>query len=230
MKIVFSILTFYFLLSTFNSLVAQTSPYTQNCWTSILWRHQFNKGIVLTSDVGYRSFDAFFKQTRQQLGRVMIEKRFNDKHAVGVGYTYFNSYSASLKSLTGESRPFIQYQFNKRNEKSTLGIRVRNEFRYYVAKQEWVNRFRTQVSYEQKTLYALLLPRLFVEGFISPGSKPIIEQRYSIGNTFKLNATINLFLFYTLQRQSTIVLNNQEVNQHILGVQLQFNTKTNDNE
>lgn len=230
MKDVFSILTFYVLLSTFNSLVAQTSPYAQNCWTSILWRHQFKQGFMITSDIGYRSFDEFFKQTRQQLGRVMVEKRLNDRHAVGVGYTYFNSYSSSLKSLTGESRSFVQYQFTKINEKSTIGIRVRNEFRYYVAKQELVNRFRTQVSYEQKTKYAWLLPRLFVEGFVTSGSKPIIEQRYSIGNTFKLNATLNLFLFYTLQRQSTILLNKQEVNQHILGVQLQLNTKSNDNE
>ena len=221
--------TFYFLFFTFNSLLAQTSPFSQNLWTSVLWRHQFNRGIVLTSDVGYRSFDAFYKQTRQQLGRVMLEKKIGSQHAFGVGYTFFNSYASSSKKLTGESRPFVNYQFTLKKEKFTLGLRVRDEFRYFIEKEEWVNRLRGQARIEINTPIKYVLPRVFVEGFVSSGAKTLVEQRYSIGNTFKLNATLNLFLFYTLQRQSTILLNKQEVNQHILGVQLQLNTKSNDN-
>ena len=221
--------TFYFLLFSFNSLLAQTSPYSQNLWTSVLWRHQFNRGVVLTSDVGYRSFDEFYKQTRQQLGRVMLEKKIGSQHAFGVGYTFFNSYASSSKKLTGESRPFVNYQFTLKKEKFTLGLRVRDEFRYFIEKEEWVNRLRGQASIEINTPIKYVLPRVFVEGFVSSGAKTLVEQRYSIGNTLAFSEKFKVFLFYTLQRQSSILINNQQVNQHIIGLQVQLNTKSNDN-
>lgn len=220
-------LSFYFLLFTFNSLLAQTSPFAQNLWASVLWRHQFNRGIVLTSDVGYRSFDAFYKQTRQQLGRVMIEKKIGANHAFGIGYTYFNSYSSSNKKLTGESRPFINYQFIQNLEKFALGLRIRNELRYFIEKKEWINRLRGQINFEFKTTNKNVLPRIFVEGFISSGTNTLKEYRFSIGNTFTISDTYKFFIFYTLQRQSSLVVNNNVINQHILGLQVQLNTTSN---
>jgi hypothetical protein len=207
----------------------QQSFYSENCWNSILWRHSWKNKVLVSSDIGYRSFDAFFSRTRQQLIRMSVEKIFKENHSLGFGYAYFNSYSSSLKNLTGESRLFVQYQWIKKTIASNFGIRIRNEFRYFPSSKEFNNRFRSQFYYERKTNIKQVQPRFFLEEFLTINSKPFIEQRYGIGNTFNLHPSLNLFIFYTLQLQETIKLNNMQIKQHIVGVQFQINTNTNEN-
>jgi hypothetical protein len=207
----------------------QPSLYSENFWGSILWRNSWKNKVLVSSDIGYRYFDAFFSRTRQQLVRISVDNFFKENHSLGFGYASFNSYSSSLKTLTRESRPFIQYKWNKKNITSNFGIRIRNEFRYFLSSKEFKNRFRSQFYYERKTNSKLVQPRLFLEEFLTTNSNPFMEQRYGFGNTFKLHSSLNLFLFYTLQLQETIKLNNKQVKQHIIGVQFQINTNTNEN-
>jgi len=63
----------------------------------------------------------------------------------------------------------------------------------------------------------LFQPGIAAEGFFTPGKEHFIEQRYTISVFSRLNNRFTNQIFYTLQRQSKI-----ELDQNILGIQLQI--------
>ena len=220
------ILFFIFLFFLFR-LQAQFDSYSENAWGSFVWKHKLSAKWGVISDVGYRTFDRFIGKRRQDLGRLIIERKLNNSHSLGIGLAYFESIKSSLSSYRSEFRPFFQYQFIKKSENSTFAIRFRNELRYYTDDNIFVDRSRIQFSYEYKQS-RLFTPKVSVEGFVSAQTKPLIEQRYSVGNSFTFNDRWSLYLYYTVQIQSNIVRNSKVLPQHIVGVQIILNTTKNE--
>lgn len=224
----YKLLIVTFLLNCFYS-VSQLDSYKENSWGGILWRHTVNSNLNFSIDAGHRTFDNFTRRKRQDLVRVFIERKLSPKNSIGIGVAYFESIKQNSDLYLSEFRPFIQYQFLRNNEKNVIGFRFRNEVRYYIDSKKFVNRSRVQLSYELKTSKKQFSPRIAIEGFVSALKTPIVEQRFSLGNTFIISKVIHLFAFYTLQFQSNIKENNRQVAQNIFGILLTVNTKNNDN-
>lgn len=210
------------------STLSQVDYYKENAWGSVIWKHQVKPKWNLSVETGYRTFDQFIQKRRQDFGRMIVDRKLNDNHSVGLGFAYFESYKNNSSVLNPEFRPFFQYQFTYKKGMSVLGIRYRNEFRYYSATNTDANRNRLQLSYEYTTKLSFLKPKLSVEGFVSNQKIPFVEQRYSVGNTFSFNKALSMYLFYTLQLQSNIKQNNKLVNQHIIGFQIIVKTAKKD--
>ena len=205
---------------------SQENSYKNNAWSSIVWKHNFSSTKSVSSDFGYRSFDNFTKQKRQGLMRVFFENKINDKHSIGLGIAAFESVDSDLQSFRTEVRPYFQYHVILKKELAVFGIRLRDEMRYYLENMQVINRTRLQLSYEfQKN--NLLCPKGSIEGFVSAQKNPLIEQRYSISNTFNSSGMISLNIFYILQLQSNVRDGDDLVKQNILGLQLLLNTQKN---
>ena len=215
---------FIFSLLIFFDGLSQMDEYKGNTWSSILYRHNISDAKTITFDAGYRWFDGFVKRRRQDLIRVQYDCKLDSKNNVGLGFAIFESVLKNSENFRTEYRPYVQYQWGARNEKEVFNVRFRNEFRYYFAVKEMVNRARLQLSYEYKIVSSYLVPKVSIEGFVSAQKTPSIEQRYSIGNTFTFSKMASVYAFYTLQFQSNINYNGKLIQQNIVGLQLILNT------
>jgi len=222
----FKILILFFLFFSTTSF-SQNEVYKKNIWYSIIWKHQINANWNISLDIGHRTFDEFVQRKRQNLVRVIVDRKLNDRNSIGLGFAYFESVKQNSTIFVSELRPFIQYLYQFRKEKSTVGIRFRNELRYFTDKKSFVDRSRLQVSYEYKVHSAYFIPKLSIEGFVSAQKSPLIEQRYSVGVTTNFSKLFSMYLFYTLQYQSNLRLNARLVAQNIIGFQLIINTVKN---
>ena len=202
--------------------LSQNEEYRGNAWNSILVRNKVSDNYNLVFDIGYRTFDEYIKRTRQGLIRGLIERKISNKHSFGIGIAYFESISSNFNSFKKEIRPFVQYQFVNKNDKSNFSLRFRSELRNYIEANELVNRARIQLSYEYE-IGKYLFPRISFEQFVSFKKKLINEQRFGISNTFTISEVINFNFFYILQFQSNIKINNCVIPQNILGLQLILN-------
>lgn len=211
-------------LCFYNFSFSQIESYKENTWLSFVWKHSLSEKMNITTDFGYRLFDDFLNKRRQDLARIVIERRIVDNQYLGISIAYFESIILNTNTYNKEFRPFVQYQFQYTKEKSKFGLRFRNELRYYQNSNTYVDRSRLQLSYDYVLIEKYLNPRFTIEEFISTGSSRSIEQRYSIGNVFNFNDLLKSYVFYTLQLQSNIKDNNEQVLQHIFGVQIQLNT------
>lgn len=211
------------LLMCFDGL-SQMDEYKGNTWSSILYRHTISDERTITIDAGYRWFDGFVKRRRQDLIRVQYDYNLNSKNNVGLGFAIFESVLKNSQNFRTEYRPYVQYQWGVKNEKELFNVRFRNEFRYYFAVKEIVNRTRLQLSYEHKIVSSFLVPKVSIEGFVSAQKSPSVEQRYSIGNTLTFSKVASIYAFYTLQFQSNINFNGKLIQQNIVGLQLILNT------
>jgi hypothetical protein len=211
----------FFIIKPFINL-SQNEEYRGSAWSSIVVRHKFSDNYNFVFDLGYRTFDDYFKRRKQDLIRVLIERKISDKHSLGLGVAYFENISSNFSTFKKEFRPFLHYQFVNKRDKSSFSIRLRNEWRNYFEENEIVNRTRLQLSYEHK-INNYFFPKVSFEQFISVQKKITNEQRFSISNAFTISEKINLNVFYILQLQSNIKFNNKVLPQNIFGLQLNIN-------
>lgn len=209
-----------------NFSFSQIESYRENTWLSCVWKHSLSEKVNVTTDVGYRLFDDFLNKKRQNLARIVIEWRIVENQNIGIGFAYFESIMLNTNTYNKEFRPFLQYQYQYTGWKSKFGLRFRNELRYYHNSNTYVDRNRLQLSYDYIVNEKYFNPRVAIEEFISTGSSGLFEQRYSIGNVFNFSALFKSYIFYTLQLQSNIKDGNEQILQHIFGVQIQLNTNT----
>lgn len=214
----------FFLLFLGSSSFSQESPYQTNLWASVLLKHHISSKYSFSFDVGYRTFDGFILKTRQKLVRSIFERKLGENHSIGIGIAYFETISSKLNHFIHEVRPTIQYQFEMKKNREKIGIRLRDEFRFFNTNSIYQNRIRLQGSYEY-SFSKMLNPKVMMEGFLTFQKKEVIEERFTIGNTFLVSNWLNINLFYILQYQSNIILNNKRIPQNIVGFQLIINTK-----
>lgn len=208
----------------YNFSFSQIESYKENTWLGCVWKHSLSEKLNITTDFGYRLFDDFLNKRRQDLARIVIERRIVKNQYLGIGVAYFESIMLNTNIYNKEFRPFVQYQYQYIKGKSKFGLRFRNELRYYQNSNTYIDRSRLQLSCDYVVIEKYLNPRLTIEEFISTGSSRSIEQRYSVGNVFNFSASFKSYMFYTLQLQSNIKDNDDQVLQHIFGVQIQLNT------
>jgi hypothetical protein len=188
--------------------------YRKNLWSSIVIRKSVGNDFSVTGDFGYRSCDQFVRTSRTAFGRLVLEKTIFDFHSVGIGFALFGHYKSDWRM---EYRPYLQYSYQRSLKTLQLGIRFRNEFRCLDAIAGPLNRTRLQISSRYNGFHQLFQPGIAAEGFFTPGKEHFIEQRYTISVFSRLNNRFTNQIFYTLQRQSKI-----ELDQNILGIQLQI--------
>lgn len=197
-----------FLLLPF-CLFSQTKLPEQNIWTAINI-NQKHKDNLLKFDCGYRTYN-YFNDQRTLFGRGVYLKEMTQKLSIGGGVAYFNNYSFSRKDYFNEFRPFIETNINLLD---ILNIRIRNEWRIYEVGYENENRFRVLLSNE------LSLNKFRIKGSFEYFYTNTLndEYRYTISNKFRITENQNITIFYGVNRQSKIKMNNDIVNQLIMGV------------
>lgn len=215
------LLVFFILINS--NVISQLEYYEKNTWFSFVWRHDFNNNLQLTSDIGYRLYDNFLGLRRQDLFRIMVEKKFN-QHQFGTGLAFFQTVKKGTNSFDPESRLFFNYIFQKNVKAFIYNIRFRNEFRYFNNNSVLDNRTRLMFSIDFDKNIKWFRPRVSAEGFYTITQSNNYEQRYSIGNHFYNTSKLRFFVFYTLQLQSKLSANNSPIEQHIIGFQLILNT------
>ena len=130
----------FFVIKPFISL-SQNEEYRGSAWASIVVRHKVSDNYNLVFDIGYRTFDDYFKRRKQDLIRGLIEGKISGKHSIGIGVAYFENISSNLSTFKKEFRPFLHYQFVNKSDKSFFNIRFRNEWRNYFEDNEIVKLF-----------------------------------------------------------------------------------------
>lgn len=170
--------------------------------------------MAVTGDFGYRTCDYFIRQHRTAFGRVIFEKSHREKSALGLGFALFGHFKDEWKL---EYRPFLQFVYQKKFMPLDLGVRIRNEFRFLDDGRNFRNRTRLQCSARLLKKNRWFDPVFSVETFITPGHAKLMEQRYTVGITSSASPDLTSHLFYTLQRQSSL-----DLNQNIAGLQLQI--------
>lgn len=199
----------------------------EQTWFSLQTNIQLSNKYTINFDLGSRFCDKFLNLNRQNLARLVVEKRINTIH-LGIGFAGFDTYSFKEKQMLFESRPFLQLRYiNKLSEKMTLAFRYRNESRIYHFNKEILNRNRLQFLLE-RFYFKSLFTRINYEFFFSIPNKNSIEQRFSIGEGIRLK-NLDVFTFYIYQLQNKITLENRIIGQHILGLQLTLNIKKGNN-
>ena len=201
---------------------SQSEVYEKNIWRSLVVKHKISDKYNFTFDVGYRIFDEFIKKRRQYLVRGLFERKIRDNQSVGFGFAYFESISSSLNDYRKEIRPFVQYQYSYKKANSNFSLRFRNELRDFIEDKRIVNRARLQFNFEYK-FQKYFAPKLSVEEFLTTPKKIVLEHRYGLSNTFYFSELINFNVFYILQFQSSVKMNNRFIPQNILGLQLNLN-------
>jgi hypothetical protein len=203
-------------------ILSQGEIYEKNIWTSLVVRTNLSNKCNFTFDIGYRTFDDFVKLRRQVLIRGIMDYKIRENQSMGLGFAYFESISSNLVDYKTEMRPFFQYFYANKKNKSDFSLRFRNEIRGFVDDEKIVNRFRLQLSFEYK-FHKFISPRLSIEEFLTLQNSNILEQRYGFSNTLYFSDVINLNVFYILQFQSSIKNNVMLIPQNILGLQLVIN-------
>jgi hypothetical protein len=198
-------------------------PYAENAWGSLVWNHRWNRGWQTTFDAGYRSCDGFIRQRRQTLMRAAITHGLGKHWFIGGGFAWFRHTRPGAGKTAQEYRPFIQVNCRYAFGKWQLASRIRQEFRGYPSQREIICRSRFQVSVSRMIVKRWLNPVFSAEGFVSATKEPLIESRLLFGNTIGITRHCKILPFYTLQKQSSI-----NGNQHIIGLQLIFDTGNDD--
>lgn len=194
------------------------SEYSQNLWNSLVIQKKLKTDQLLTADFGHRTYDRFIYKQRNSLGRITFEKQLRS-HFIGIGYAEFlHIKEQSDERRQYETRPFIQYRFQKQIRQFILAYRLRNEFRFFHYDHTLVNRIRLQLQTRLSTLNKLIKPVLNAEIFYSANSKKHWESRFQTGILSEWNSRVQSLVSYTLQNQSL-----KKGGQHIIGLQLQFN-------
>lgn len=193
--------------------------YRQNSWGSLVWNHQWNEKVETVADIGYRRCD----RRRQALGRLTALYRFRNGFSAGAGFAWFQ-HSALTSVITNEYRPFLQAGFRSARRGWNWQLRFRQEWRLYPSVDKQFHRTRLQIQLRRKTRFSCLEPVVSIEGFSTIQRNVLLESRMTVGNNFKLRKQ-TLFLFYTLQNQTSV-----DGNQHIIGLQISIKTGENENE
>ena len=113
----------FFVIKPFISL-SQNEEYRGSAWASIVVRHKVSDNYNLVFDIGYRTFDDYFKRRKQDLIRGLIEGKISGKHSIGIGVAYFENISSNLSTFKKEFRPFLHYQFVNKSDKSFFRLVV----------------------------------------------------------------------------------------------------------
>lgn len=210
---------------TVNSIVTgqSTTVYETNAWGSLIWSHSFNNRWGTTVDAGYRSCDHFFNERRQLFARGLLSLKIGEVWLLGTGFAQFQHRNPINRTISNESRPFLQVNYSRKWSKWSINVRLREEMRLYPIVDKQFLRTRLQGQIGWKSTKSWLNPRAGFEGFITPIADPFIESRTTLSNTIHCSKQNSMTLFYTLQTQTTI-----DGNQHIIGLQFNFNTGINE--
>lgn len=216
---------FYFLILflSLNTAIWTQTNYSENLWLAVAINGKLTETISYTGDFGFRTYDDFLKEKRTVLARFLVEKTSNKNHKFGLGYAFFEHFSAD-GSLNPEQRPFVQYRFKIQKNDFQFQTRFRNEFRFFTSREEFYNRSRVQINLQYNLFHQKFNPVFSAEGFISTGKNKLKESRFTFGFTNKLSSKLTSYFFYTIQNQSSY-----KGNQNIIGLQLQINLNENAN-
>lgn len=200
---------------------AQNNVYQTNLWGSFVWNHSWTPATVLTVDAGYRSCDDFIKEHRQSLLRLTQVYRFRNGISAGGGLAWFRHRRLADHSINNEIRPFLHVTYRFRQQKWLLNVRFREELRWYPQVENRFFRSRLQFMI-MRSVSSWLNPVFSAEGFLTTGKNSLKESRLTCGNQWRFRNKTALYLFYTLQFQSSV-----NGNQHIIGAQYTINTGAN---
>lgn len=201
------------------SLSGQHSIPTSNIWLGGIYIHRLPNNVNCYVDAGYRTYDGL-NYKRSTLVRGMIEKTYMSALDLGIGYAFFDNFSFSRNRFIQENRFFTNIQYRIKSDKNLLMFRNRNEWRIYENGVKNEIRWRAQLVDEYK--FSSLSSRLSYEYLLSSNKND--EHRYTMGVLVPfLNQRFHLF--YAINRQSNIIKDNKIVNQHVIGLQLQWTNK-----
>jgi len=190
-------------------------PYN-NCWFGLMYQQNMISNTNLVVDVGYRTFN-YIQDRRNTFGRFFLERIVTKNLTLGVGYAMFENYSFNRKKFLFENRPFSNLQFRWKKDKNEFFFRNRNEWRIYELGIKNTIRYRFQLAHEYD--FNLFKSRISYEYLTSTDQNK--EQRYTLGVLLPLkNQRINLF--YAINRQSVVKIDNEIINQQVFGIQLQL--------
>jgi len=203
------------MMSQYN-LNAQLNTPNTNVWFGGSCLYKINSNTNLSGDIGYRTFN-LFENRRNYFGRLLIEKIIFQNTAIGLGYALFNNFSFSRKSYSFENRPFLNLQFRWNQQKHEIVFRNRIEWRINEngIKNTFRKRFQIAHEYQLRAIKTRIVYELMASNDKSN------EERYTVGVLLPINNQ-RLNIFYAINRQSSLKLNNQLVNQHVVGFNYQF--------
>ena len=203
------------MMSQYN-LNAQLNTPNTNIWFGGSCLHKINSNTNLSGDIGYRTFN-LIENRRNYFGRLLIEKIIFQNTAIGLGYALFNNFSFSRKSYSFENRPFLNLQFRWNQQKHEIVLRNRIEWRINEngIKNTFRKRFQIAHEYQLRAIKTRIVYELMASNDKSN------EERYTVGVLLPINNQ-RLNIFYAINRQSSIKLNEQLVNQHVVGINYQF--------
>jgi hypothetical protein len=212
MKFILIIMISIFSLSGFS----QKSTANSNVWFGLMYQQGIGVKSRLISDVGYRTFH-FLQNSRTVFGRLLVEKTILKNTTFGLGYALFDNYSFSKEKFLTENRPFMNLQYRWKKDRNEFLFRNRNEWRIYEKGIRNVLRFRFQFVDEYQ--FSKIKLRTAFEYLASSDRNN--EQRYTFGLLIPMkNHIVNIF--YALNRQDVIKINEKTLNQHVLGIQFQI--------
>jgi len=201
---------FFIFLSYALSAFSQR-PFESNLWSSFVLNVKKNEWAVVT-DLGYRWCNSFIEERRTGLARITIDRNVIKNHRLGIGYAYFEHYG---EITSKENRLFLQYAKGLNFENTKLNFRFRNELRTF-NNRNTTNRMRLQMAYF-RDLSPFLGAQASVEIFCTPGTNPLLEQRYLTGLNMKISEQAKLLIFYMGQFQSNV-----KYLQNMIGIQFQM--------
>lgn len=210
------ILVLLFIVLNVEMYTAQNISPVYNTWSGIMYQYKLSSNSNITGDVGYRTYNVL-KNRRNLFGRFLIERVISKNVAVGLGYAIFENFSFGKNKFIFENRPFANIQFRIKKEKNELFIRNRNEWRVFENGTKNNIRYRFQFAYEYD--FKLFKSRLAYEYLTSSDQNK--EHRYTIGVLLPIKCH-RVSIFYAINRQSAVKIDNKILNQHVVGFQLQI--------
>lgn len=203
------------IMSQYN-LNAQLKTPNTNVWFGGIYLHKINSNTNLSGDIGYRTFN-LIENRRNYFGRLFIEKIILRNTVIGLGYALFNNFSFIRNSYSFENRPFLNLQFRWNQQKHEILFRNRIEWR--INENGIKNTFRKRFQIAHEYQFKAIKSRIAYELLVSNDKSN--EERYTVGVLLPINNQ-RLNIFYAINRQSSIKLNEQLVNQHVVGINYQF--------
>lgn len=205
-----------FILMQINDLSTQVVIPKNNSWLGIIFQNKLKYSTNMVFDVGFRTFDLLSKR-RNVFGRFFLEKSIKNNFSVGGGYALFENFSFGKNNYFLEHRPFTNMQIRWKNERSEFFIRNRNEWRIYASGIKNTARYRFQFTHEYA--FSDLKTRISYEYLKTSDNTK--EHRYTVGIILPINQQ-RINLFYAINRQTSLMINNKLINQHVFGIQLQI--------
>jgi hypothetical protein len=190
-----------------------------NIWLGGIYIHRLPNNVNCYVDAGYRTYDGL-NYKRSTLVRGMIEKTYMSALDLGIGYAFFDNFSFSRNRFVEENRLFTNIQYRIKSEKNLLMFRNRNEWRINEKGVKNEARWRFQLVDEYK--FSRVTSRLSYEYLLSSTKNE--EHRFAAGMLLPFFKQ-RFHIFYAINRQNNIVKDNKVVNQHVVGLQLQWTNK-----